>query len=103
MWPVSSLDGSVTTEQMRVGLPVALGAPQEVLVPSGQTVVVPRGHPGVVRDCSMDEHVVVEWEGYEGSDLSLATGFSHTSGGIYPGLRHRPTGPPSARVATGEG
>lgn len=84
----------VTMREMRVGLVVALvGGDEEIpelerTSSNGVTHELHDGHPGVVSDCSMPDHVLVAWEGLEHEGISTAIGFGADEHGTYPGLRH---------------
>lgn len=85
----------MTSDEMRVGLRVALVGDDDSIPELERTTddgVVHRmhdGHPGVVADCSIYEHVRVAWEGLESAGISTAIGFSTDDDGVYRGLRHR--------------
>ncbi|WP_295654168.1 hypothetical protein [uncultured Dietzia sp.] len=85
----------VTMQEIRVGLAVALVGGDESIPelertsPDGVTHELHDGHPGVVSDCSMPDHVLVMWEGLERAGISTAIGFAADEQGTYPGLRHR--------------
>lgn len=83
----------VTMREMRVGLVVALvGGDEEIpelerTSSNGVTHELHDGHPGVVSDCSMPDHVLVAWEGLEHEGISTAIGFGATE---HSGLTSRP-------------
>lgn len=85
----------VTVREMRVGLAVALVQGDESdpalerTTPDGVIHELHDGHPGVVSDCSMPDHVLVAWEGLEQAGISTAIGFTADEYGTYPGLRSR--------------
>jgi len=85
----------VTMQEMHVGLSVALVQGDESIPelertsPDGVIHELHDGHPGVVSDCSMPDHVLVAWEDLEQAGISTAIGFAADEHGTYPGLRQR--------------
>lgn len=69
--------------------------PMELTRADGTVAPFRHGHPGVVRDCSMPEHVLVDWEGLEDAPISIGVGFAMDEEGRYPGLLRRDPGPAS--------
>jgi hypothetical protein len=62
---------------LEVGLPVMLvGATEGILVHGKPEARLQDGHPGRIRRWYGEDHVIVDWYGFSGDDVSEYVGFA---------------------------
>ena len=82
----------VKASDMCVGLRVAANfcgsdiPVEERTKADGTSLPFMRGHRGIVKDCSMLDHVLVDWVGLEDAPISFGVGFGVNDYEEYPGL-----------------
>lgn len=89
---MSSLIEPIQVADMQPGLRVVLRLhgtevpDEDVTSPDGVIHQVVEGHAGIVRDCTENSHVLVDWDDLDGTELSESMGFGFDESGEYPGL-----------------